>query len=442
MRAARGGALLLALVGLGSVTRAADWADRIDLGATLEFTSAVELDGRFQSARLDFQPELELELPGELRLTAIGRLRSDVFDRLEPGRPSQDTRSSLSRRWFAGRHTELELRELYLEGAAGPLRFRIGKQQIVWGTADGLKVLDLVNPQSFRQFILEDFEDSRIPLWALNVELPAGPGSLQLVWLPDPTYHEFPEPGATFAFTTPRLAPRPPPGVPVALRDLDRPDRLLNDSDAGARWSVFWRGFDLSLDYLYHYHDVPIAFRRAPQRPGDPLRVEPGYERTHLAGGTLARAFGDWVLRAEIGYSTDRWLVTTDPHDGDGAVPTPELAYVVGLDWWGMRQGLVSVQLFQSWLFRHRPGLTRDRLDTNLSLLVRRTFWNETLTLDAIWIHNVNDADGLVRPRAHYELRDGLEIELRVDVFYGRSRGAFGQFDDRDRATLSLRWSL
>ena len=39
----------------------------------------------------------------------------------------------------------------------GKSYFTFGKQQVVWGKADVLKVLDVVNPPSFRELILEDF---------------------------------------------------------------------------------------------------------------------------------------------------------------------------------------------------------------------------------------------------------------------------------------------
>ncbi|WP_043772935.1 DUF1302 family protein [Algiphilus aromaticivorans] len=68
----------------------------------------------------------------------------------------------------AGGSGELALRELYADIYLGPLYLRAGKQQIVWGKADGLKLLDQVNPQNFREFILADFEHSRIPQWSLR----------------------------------------------------------------------------------------------------------------------------------------------------------------------------------------------------------------------------------------------------------------------------------
>src|SRR6056297_1515114 len=62
------------------------------------------------------------------------------------------------------------LRELYLDIYAGDWDIRAGKQQIVWGTADGIKLLDIVNPTDFREVVQNQFEDSRIPIWMVKAE--------------------------------------------------------------------------------------------------------------------------------------------------------------------------------------------------------------------------------------------------------------------------------
>ena len=56
---------------------------------------------------------------------------------------------------------EAELREFYMEVDWGKSYFTFGKQQVVWGKAGRLKVLDVVNSQSFRELYLEDFDNSR-----------------------------------------------------------------------------------------------------------------------------------------------------------------------------------------------------------------------------------------------------------------------------------------
>ncbi len=60
------------------------------------------------------------------------------------------------------------LRELYIDTSIGDTDLRIGKQQVVWGTADGIKLLDIINPTDWREFNQNKMEDARIPLWMFN----------------------------------------------------------------------------------------------------------------------------------------------------------------------------------------------------------------------------------------------------------------------------------
>jgi len=62
-------------------------------------------------------------------------------------------------------------RELYVDTEAAGWSFRLGKQQVVWGTADGIKLLDIINPTDFREVNQNVMEDSRIPIWMINAEV-------------------------------------------------------------------------------------------------------------------------------------------------------------------------------------------------------------------------------------------------------------------------------
>jgi hypothetical protein len=69
------------------------------------------------------------------------------------------------------------LREAYVDMELGDLSIRAGKQQVVWGTADGMKLLDMINPTDYAEMAQNQMEDSRIPVWAINLEQ----GSVQAV---------------------------------------------------------------------------------------------------------------------------------------------------------------------------------------------------------------------------------------------------------------------
>jgi hypothetical protein len=404
-------------------------------GLGMEKTGSQMLD-------LDWQPESRWRFDDGARLTGLARLRFQPEAGMRPSDMQRGSYASVSKPALIGDNSELELRELYYERPAGEWYLTLGKQQVVWGKADGLKVLDVVNPQSFREFILEDFDRSRIPLWTLNAERPLGDWTVQLLWLPDRTYHALPKRDGTYAFTSPRLVPQAPPGITVRLLDPKRPDRALADSDAGLRLTSFLAGWDLSLNYLYQYHNQPVLQQRVIPGPAPVVEVTPRYHRTHVLGGTFSRALGDWVARGELGYFSKRFFVTTDPADADGVAESPELSYVLGIDWSGLSDTFISAQLFQSWLLNHKQGFTRPELDTNLTFLMRREFWNDTLTAEILWITNTNDGDGLVRPKVEYDLEDNVSIWAGLDVFYGDRDGLFGQFDDNDRLLIGVEVGL
>jgi hypothetical protein len=69
------------------------------------------------------------------------------------------------------------LREAYVDAETNGYSIRAGKQQVVWGTADGMKLLDAINPTDYSEMAQNQMEDSRIPVWMINAETDAADGS-------------------------------------------------------------------------------------------------------------------------------------------------------------------------------------------------------------------------------------------------------------------------
>lgn len=375
-----------------------------------------------QKMELLIQPELEINLTDDSRVTSIVRLRSDVQDNLSPGD-----------------HSQAELREFYVDASINNSIVRIGKQQVVWGKSDGLKVLDIVNPQDFREFILDDFDQSRIPLWTVNTEIPVYDMTLQLLLIPDQTYHEFANSGGSYAFTSPLIIPSTPPGASVVVNPTITPDRALEDADFGFRLSMFTQGWDLSLNYLYHFDDTPILFRTIDTLlDAVVVTINPEYKRTHLIGGTFTKTYGDLTIRGEIGYLTDKFIATTNSLDVDGVVKTGQLNYVLGFDWYGVTDTLLSAQIFQTRLDGHQTVMIGDRINTQLTLLIKQDYLNETLHAEVILLRDLDNKDGMIRPKITYQYNDEVTVHTGFDFFYGNKRGLFGQFKNTDRFVAGI----
>lgn len=383
---------------------------------------------------------LDLEYQGSFfggDLTAIGRVRFDTDNDLNR-RDRAGSFSSINGPIVNGPDGAIELRELYWDKATASSYWRIGKQQVVWGEADGLKMLDVINPQSYREFILDDFDDSRIPLWMVNMEYNLSDNSvLQMLWIPDTTTHELAPGSSPYALSSPSQVPQISDNTNIAIKEAEAPNKLFKDSDAGLRLTSFVGGWDISLNYLYHYVDTPVV--RA-QRQGSDISVTQTYERSHLWGGTASNAFGDWTLRAEFAYETNRYHRTEAPLPG--VEKADQWSSVIGLDWQGWSDQFVSMQWFQTTITGNDNPLVNDKREEVVSLLWESTFYNETLTLSWRHLHSLNNKDGLVRPKVIYNFQANVDLYVGADIFYGDNQGLFGQFEEEDRIVLGFEWGF
>lgn len=379
--------------------------------------------GSWQKQEIVWRPEWVMRFVSGPRLTLIGEGRFDALDKLDPGRPDQPFRARNTRKGFPDDRIDLELREFFWDHYAGDTFARLGKQQIVWGQADGLRVLDVINPLSYREFILPDIEHRRIPLWSALFEFPLDTWTAQLVWVPDATVTESTLPGATYSL------------IPDLYGDgrlqVSRPESL-EDSDFGAKLSSFQNRWDLSLNYLYHTIDDPLIRIDTSEQ-----RVVADYNRSHLIGGTASKPFGDVTFRSEVGVESKKRFQdsvtgqTTDTEIG---------SYVIGLDYSGLADWFISSQFFQTYRFTSTGEDARS--NEQITLLIRHEAMNNALRLEALSIYDLDKEDSLVQLEAEYTASSNVVLRVGADLFFGDRFGTFGQFREESRLVTGLTLSF
>ncbi len=384
---------------------------------------------------VELVPSLDLALGDGVSMRVSARLRVDAKEELEPGRPNLDTFAPGSRPLELGTAGTAELRDFYVERRAAGGLMRFGRQQIVWGRLDGIKVLDLVNPQDFREFILDDFGDSRIPLWSAYFDYNVGSWRAELALIPDGTGHAIPVEGAWFELTAPRFrfgATPDQPGLPILT---EQPGHGLGDAAAGLRLS---RQFDnLELALVAYTGNDPEPLGRLVSAAGEPV-VERFHERRDAFGASVDLGLGSAVLRAEYAYQPERTFNTRSP-GRLGTVALDQHRGAIGLDLDGPLELFINVQYLVDTISAAPAGLVRPASDRVATLYVRRSFAYDSIVLAARWYHSFTDEDDLGAISIEYALRDDTTIELAAQAFSGIREGLFGQFTDRDRITLSLR---
>ncbi len=405
--------------------------DRLDVTGYVKNETAVRLHSphQFSKSQNWLQAEIEFELTDWAELTILGRSLFDPVNHLETN--IEDFQTSPVDRLEVGDSFQAELREIYLDLLYEDFDIRLGRQQIVWGESIGLRILDVINPQDFREFILNDFIDARIPLWGLRVDYTLSDWTFEGLWLSDFEANRPADQGSEFQFRNlalPALPVQPPPPLPSVQVDAVRQpaDWRLSDAEIGFRVTRFLRNMDLSLNYLYSWSDFPVPFRRV--LGPNTFRFEPRHERFHLLGGSFNYAFDVFVIRGEGGLRLGEHFVSGDPHDRDGVRQREFLSYVLGLDWTVSDNLMANVQFFQNVIFNAPGSLVGESVENAVSLFLLSDFINETLHPQLLVLYGINFGDLLIRPQVRYDFSDYLSATIGADFFTGSRAGLFGQF--------------
>ncbi len=336
---------------------------------------------------------------------------------------------------------EFNIREAYIDIYFSSLDLRIGKQQIIWGKADGVFITDIVSPKDLSEFLLRDFDEIRMGVTGIKGNYYIGNSTLEVVWLPVFTPTLFPESNSIWAFK-PNL---PLPPVPVTIdhsREGITPS--LENSEVFARYSMMTSLVDLEIMAASTWDDDPTPHI---QRQIDPntgqlqgVTVYPEHHRLTMAGGSFSTTVGPFVFRGEGGYYTGKYFISTDPRVPEGVVQKDYAHYLLGVDFslWGWK---LSSQFIQQVILDYTDDLLWDEYDNMMTFLARGDYLNETLHLEFFTYVGLNNQDALLRPKITYDIADGVSILVGANIFTG-TEGMFGQFDNNDMAYFKLKYSF
>ena len=326
--------------------------------------------------------------------------------------------------------SQVDLREAYLDLRTDSSKIRLGRQQVVWGKTDGLRLLDLINPQDFREFILDDFIDSRIPLWMARTDLYVGDDTLQILLIPDIKSNKIANSGVRFEPTFLKAIR----SIPLSHLEETSPATTLSNMEAGIRYSGFAGGWDYTVNGFYSWEDNPIFFREIINaQPSIILR----YKRSKMAGASFSKAFGSFVFRGETAYNMDKFFATTNALHPTGQTKKDEIKAALGVDY-SLGDWTLSGQIFESYIIDYESGMVSEENSTVVSFLVNAKFFNDTLDLRLLDIFGTKGSDNLFRFTATYSITDDWKVMGGTSIFSGPDNSFLGQFNYADRVEFEL----
>ena len=399
-----------------------------------ELTLAYQ-DSQNKVSQLSIVPEIEAGLGEEVNLTASFRLRLDASNDLTPGEPSLDNYSSFSKPITLSDSGTVELRDFYIDYEFKSVDFRIGKQQIVWGELEGFKNLDIINPQSFREFILDDFDNSRISLWAFNSSFDLFGWNTDMFWSPDSSVHEIPSPEATFGLSAPRFNFNAN-SLNLSNIIINYPENNSSNAAYGIRFKKYLKsGFDVALSYVSGIDHSPVAYTINETIERRQLIQE--YRDRDVWGLNITKAINSIVFRAEFGYRPKKSFSVIS-NNSLFIDERDQTVAAIGIDIDGPGRWFTNIQYLYDKVEDGDNSLVRPLEDKITTIYTRHSWLNETLFFDIKWYSTNSFSDGLVKPEIRYLINDNISASLGADAFYGDSDGTFGQFKNNDRVVFKL----
>ena len=327
-----------------------------------------------------------------------------------------------------------DLREGYVQVPIAGFDWSVGWQQVVWGKADQLRILDQINPLDLREFVLLDMKDYRkpVPMIRLNKTINKWEGELLYIPRFDPFYLAVS--GSEYDM---HLIPDTPGVVELPTAQYNS---VGQGAESGLRLSRSFQKFDLSLVALYTRDATPVlsqSFYGDPNNPYLGLRKE--YHRYFMSGTSFSLPVANaMVMRGEFSYIPARTFMLDTVSEGNGLERHGEVATMIALDY-TYEDWLFSIQALNRNIIDWQPQLINAHNTATLTVSAQGTSFSSRLDTRVFIATIPFTGDGAwFQLKNTYSFDDHFSSSLIVDVLQGPKKGFFGQFNDRDRVGLEL----
>ena len=333
----------------------------------------------------------------------------------------------------------VDVKEFYLDLYLGQIDVRLGRQYVVWGVIEGIRIVDEINPLDFRELILPDLLDYRIPLWTAKLNYYIGNSNLEMLWIPELRFHKPAPAGSEWELF--QILDRT-----TQPRGFDHTDIKLFDprlSEYGIRFITDLFNAEVSLSYFYTWDDYPTAFRIISNSGIQQLAfneepaILPTYTRMHMFGSTWVQEIGGDIVRAELAYVTGKYFAVADRDidgdgylDFDGEVKRNHWRWALGYDFnWGGVDFAPSIT--QWYIPDYDPSFVVDQYDSTFNLFLRKPLRKISANFSMLFIYFYNFNEFYAKPKFTFNITDRFQVEAGLDVFAGAST-QFGRKRDVD----------
>lgn len=408
----------------GSSTFDTPWWDPdgyVKLGATVNIAHTSPEPGKTDHRGLSrFRGELQFDVNPELSKGWEFKIGAKAFyDAVYRMRG----RDGYTEQVIDGYESELDLRECYLLGrVTASLDVRLGRQIVVWGKSDNIRITDVINPLDLREPGLTDIEDLRLPVAMTRLDYYFGDWSLTGIAVYEHRFNNMPEYGSDFYSGS-----KPPPAKDV-------PAHTIENTEWALALSGIFSGWDLSFYLAGIFDDSPHA---ESDRKGS---IQQSHSRLNMFGAAYNVALGNWLVKAEAAF-LHGFRFFNEPDKRYSRIDA-----LIGVEYSGFSETSISLEVAD----RHRFDFSEkmesppdDAVQDELQTAIRytRDFRNDTLTFTALLLaFGPTGEDGAMgRTDLEYDITDRVQVRGGVVLYWAGDLRQYQGIGDNDRVFIEVK---
>ncbi len=237
-----------------------------------------------------------------------------------------------------------DLKDAYIQGTlSSSLDIKIGRQIVIWGKSDSIRITDVINPLDNREPGMVDIKDLRLTEAMTKLDYYFGDYGLSGMLIHEPRLEIEPAFGSDYR-------PRDifGPTIPdAAFPDREQPDWSLKNSQYALSLDGRFEGWDLSW-YAANVFDSRFGYDYTTE-----LRT---YDKIYMVGLATNIVNGSWLYKAEAAYIMDIDYRSVETNKN-------RLDALLGVDYSGFSKTVLSLELADRHIFQHEEIMMQSAVE-------------------------------------------------------------------------------
>jgi len=319
---------------------------------------------------------------------------------------------------------EAEFQEVYIQGPLlKNLDLKVGRQIVVWGNSDNIRVVDVLNPLDNREPGLVDIEDLRLPATMSKLDYYFGKWNLSGIAVHEIRFNKNPVFGSEFfPFETP-------------LPEEKKPDSTFENTEYAMALNGVFSGWDISFYWARFFNDQSHMERISL------FQFEQHHSRLSMVGTAIDIALGNWLLKSETAYLKGMEFFAL-PGEKKSRIDV-----IAGIEYSGFTNTTISLEAVNRHIEDFDPALENppDSAKEDAFQGVLRysaDFLHDTLQVVVLLsVLGVDKEDGAFeRFSVEYDVTDAFSVKAGLVAYQSGDNTLFGHIGDKDRLFLEAKY--